>query len=344
MRTEQKARWARLRVFVTAIAALAILGLLVSLLTGGTLFTPKARLRTYIDDSGGMPRGAPVLFNGVRIGKVTSIDLSHLNDPLKVVLVEMRVERRFLPQIPEDSRTEVFSETLGDKYLSIEPGKSRRPVTEDATLAHKPAGIMLSRIDLTTFEARLRTIDDMFRDIEAGRGTVGQLVKGDQLYKDIVAKIRALQQSIESAAETESPMGSALYGQELYRNISAPLERLDNTLAEIQAGRGDAGKLLRDPALYEQLRRDMADLRSLTAEIGSGSFISTDEMYVNVSRSLASLIRSVDDFNAGAGMGQYLISEQVYESLNGSVKEMQKLLGEFRRSPQKYLRIKLGLF
>jgi phospholipid/cholesterol/gamma-HCH transport system substrate-binding protein len=345
MRTALKARWARYRVFFTCVVALSILGVLVYLLTGGTLFTPKVKLRTYIDDTQGMPHSAAVLFNGVKIGKVTSIELSHLNDPLKVVVVEMVVERRSLSQIPEDSRTEVFSENiLGDKYISIEPGKSSRPIQDNGVLAHKPAGNLLSNIDLTTFEAKLRTIDQVFKDIEAGKGSVGLLVKSDQLYRDTADKLKSLQQSIEGAADTSSTLGGMMYGQESYQRLSTPLRRLDSALAEIQAGRGSAGKFLNDPSMHDQWRRDMADLRRLAADISQSPLLTNDDLYVSLNRRLASFIRSVDDFNAGVGAGQYLVSAELYESLSGSVKQMQSTLKEFRSSPQKFLRINLGIF
>jgi phospholipid/cholesterol/gamma-HCH transport system substrate-binding protein len=38
------------------------------------------------------------------------------------------------------------------------------------------------------------------------------------------------------------------------------------------------------------------------------------------------------------------VNPQLYESLNGSSKEMSELLKDFRANPKKFLRIKLGLF
>src|SRR5512143_3896893 len=56
------------------------------------------------------------------------------------------------------------------------PAPVRRPT--------EPAPDVLKRIDLAEFESRMRKIDALLAGIEEGKGRVGQLVKGDQLYRD----------------------------------------------------------------------------------------------------------------------------------------------------------------
>jgi phospholipid/cholesterol/gamma-HCH transport system substrate-binding protein len=53
----------------------------------------------------------------------------------------------------------------------------------------------------------------------------------------------------------------------------------------------------------------------------------------------------LDKINSGQGtIGQLLVNPQLYESLDGTTREMQGLLKDFRANPKKFLRIKLGLF
>src|SRR5207237_1086370 len=96
MRTKIRAHWARIRVFFTLVVALSILLTLFYLLTGGGLLRAKANLYTYFEDSGGMDKGALVLYNGVKIGKVASVRLSHHKDPQRAVVVRMSIDRGFL--------------------------------------------------------------------------------------------------------------------------------------------------------------------------------------------------------------------------------------------------------
>jgi phospholipid/cholesterol/gamma-HCH transport system substrate-binding protein len=70
--------------------------------------------------------------------------------------------------------------------------------------------------------------------------------------------------------------------------------------------------------------------------------MASDDLYARWNAGLAGLIRSVDNFNAGAGpMGEALTSAQVYEALNGSLRETRDSVREFRVDPRKFLRVKV---
>src|SRR5437762_12339652 len=133
MRTKVRAHWARIRVFFTLMVALSILFTLAYLLTGGGLLKAKVNLYSYFEDSGGMEDAVMVVYNGVKIGKVTSVRLSHLKDPQRAVLVRMSIDRRFLDQIPSDSKSEIVVQNfLGDKIDQINRGQSPAPVAHTA--------------------------------------------------------------------------------------------------------------------------------------------------------------------------------------------------------------------
>src|SRR5947207_13063837 len=124
MRTKIRAHWARIRVFFTLVVALSILGTLVYMLSGGGVLKAKVNLYSYFEDSGGMANDTLVMYNGVKIGKVTSVRLSHLSDPARAVVVRMSIERRFLNMVPADSKTAVVVENcLGDKFIQIHRGQ-----------------------------------------------------------------------------------------------------------------------------------------------------------------------------------------------------------------------------
>jgi phospholipid/cholesterol/gamma-HCH transport system substrate-binding protein len=338
MRTQIRAHWARIRVFFTALVALFILGTLAWMLAGGGLFVSKATLRSYFEDSGGTEPGAEVDFNGVAIGKVTSVRLTGSNDPQRTVEIRMSVNRRFLSQIPSDSKSEIAAaNVLGDKYIAITRGKSQVPVTDNSELAAKPTTNVYVRIDLTTFTAQLRTIDAVLKDIQEGKGDLGQFVMTDQLYNDLLAGVTRIQRDIKAAAGTKSPIGQLLYGEDLYRQMQSDVKQVDDALAEIQAGRGTTGRFVRDPAAYNDLRTRLADLRKQVVDIGKTDFMQSDNLYRGWNQTVVSLIRSVDDFNANS----LLASAQPYESLTGSMRELADSIRDFRTNPKKYLHLKL---
>jgi phospholipid/cholesterol/gamma-HCH transport system substrate-binding protein len=341
MRTTIRARWAKIRVTITTLVSLSILFTLVYLLTGGGLFKTKTTLRSYFEDSGGLERAAPVRFNGVRIGKVSSVALSGLNNPQKAVEVVMTIERRFLSQIPSDSKSEITTQNvLGDKYIEINRGQSPTPAAENVELAHKPATNVYVRIDLTTFTAQLRTIDAVLKDIQEGKGGIGEFVMTDKLYRDLVAGVKQVGQQVEAAAATETTMGSLLYARDDYEQLRGSLQRLDTGLAQIQAGRGPTGRLMRDAAGYDDLRAKVADLDRQVNQIRQKDIMRSDALYETWNRNVRSLIQSVDNFNAGS----LLNDVQLYESLLGATHELGQSAKDLRENPRKYLRMRMKIF
>jgi phospholipid/cholesterol/gamma-HCH transport system substrate-binding protein len=281
---------------------------------------------------------APVLYNGVKIGRVTSVKLSHLPDPQRAVVVRMSIERRFLDRIPSDSKSEIVTENfLGDKFLQINRGQSPTPAVENAELGHKPATNVYIRLDLTEFAAQLRSIDATLKAIQEGKGDIGQFVMSDKLYGDLLSGVKKIERQVSALADTKSPLGGLLYGKELYDNIEGTVQRVDRTLADMQAGKGSTGKLLKDPAAYDDLRKSLAGIRSQVAQIGASPFIKSDAVYQSWNTSLALLSRSVDEFNAGP----LLTDQQLYESLLGASQEFATTLKDFRSNPKKFLRLKL---
>jgi ABC-type transporter Mla subunit MlaD len=341
MPSVRQVQWAKIRITVVAIAAIAVLTVLVYLMSGGTWMKPKTSLTTYIADSTGLEADADVLLNGVKIGKVDWVQLSHLKDPGRAVEARLIIESEFLPHIPEDSVTGIDSANLlGDEYLNITMGKSPRHVQPGGVLRYRPATNFLQNIDLRQFDAQLRIIDQTIQDIQNGKGPLGQFVVSDQLYTDVLAGIRKIEKSLAAVADTNSQMGQILYSAQTYNDLRTSLRQVDDKLAQMQAN-----PYLRDTAQYDQIREQIgklhATLTDLTAGKGAGGKLLTDDAdYIAWSRLLARLIESVDDFNYGEG-SLSLAHAQMYESLNGSMRELAATMKDFREHPQKYLRLKV---
>ncbi len=61
----------------------------------------------------------------------------------------LRVETKYLPDIPADSMTNIGSDTLiGNKYVDIDAGKNPIPVAEEGELRSEPAAQAADQADL----------------------------------------------------------------------------------------------------------------------------------------------------------------------------------------------------
>jgi phospholipid/cholesterol/gamma-HCH transport system substrate-binding protein len=343
MPSPQKLRWAKLRIFVVAVSAICVLSVLSYLLSGGTWLKAKAYLTTYIPDSTGLEPGADVLLNGVKIGRVASVQLTRSKDRNRVVAVRLKIEEAFLPYIPEDSVTTIDSANLlGDEYININMGRSPRHVLAGGDLRFPPPSNLMQNIDLRQFEAQLRTIDQIIQDIQTGKGPLGQFVVSDALYRQFLDGVAKLEKELRAATGSQSELGQALYTATMHDNLSASLRELDDRLAQLQANR-----LLRDTTQYDRIRDQIAQVRNTLADLNAGNgaageFIASDAAYVEWNRRLTAWIENVDALSSGEGsMGQMLSNAQTYESLNGALRQLHSTMKEFREDPRKFLRIKL---
>ena len=334
---------AKFRVTMVIICGLCILSVLVYLLTGGSLLTAKVTLYLYIPDSTGVGQGSPVRVNGIDVGKVQLVQLSGSNDPNRVVRVVMTVETHQLRAIPVDSGVEISSDNLlGDKFIDISSGKRNEYIQSEGELRFQPATDLMKNLDLTQFEQQLRLVDAVLTDIEQGKSRLGKFIVAETMYSDLLRRTAELHSGIRRATATTGQVGSLLYSDALYRQIAAPLRQLDDALSSAQAGQGMAGRLMRDTAYYDSLRKDVASLRKTLADLregrgATGELLATDTLWNDVNRGVESMIRTVDRVNADP----MFATHEVYDNLNGAAQELAGTLRDFRRSPKKYLRLKV---
>jgi phospholipid/cholesterol/gamma-HCH transport system substrate-binding protein len=333
-----RVRWAKFRVATVAAAAVIIMATLVYLLTGGTLLQQKITVHMYISDSIGLASGSPVRVDGIAVGKVQSVELSGFTDPGRIVKVTMRLERETLVKIPADSFAQLSSETLiGDQFVDITSGTSAETLRPGALLTYREPADMMKTLDIQQFQARLKIVDAMLTDIENGRSRVGQLVQGEQMYRDLRRRIFDIQTGFQNASNSTTAVGQMIHTDTLYRKIREPIAALDQSLATLQSGQGTGGQLLRDSSSWEGMRAGIADLRSSITNVRRQAFLNSDTMYGEWNRALENMMQRVDEFNVSPMMSR----ADTYESLTGMAREMAVTLKDFRENPKKYLRLKV---
>jgi phospholipid/cholesterol/gamma-HCH transport system substrate-binding protein len=338
MPSPERVSWARFRVASVALVSLLILSVLVYLLTGGSLFQPKATLYIYIPDATGVAPRSPVRVNGIDVGAVTGVNFSGSGDLQRSIRVAFRVEQQYLREIPADSTAQISSDTLvGDKFLDISSGTSPRPVGPNSEISYQTQALSTKTLDLQDFRKRLDEMNAILDDIESGKSRVGQFVIGEDMYNSWRRALADMQGALNRAGNTTRQMGALLYSDQLHQQIETPLRTLDRTLIAIQAGQGGMGQMLASDAAYQQLRTTTDSLKRAIAGVHSGSWIQSDEAYEKWSRGLGGLIQSVDDF----AVNPALLNSQQYDTLNGFARELGNNLKDFRENPSKYMRLQL---
>lgn len=334
-----------------------IAAILIFLLTGQShLFEGEFDLRTYMEDSAGMSDNATVRLNGIPVGHVAQVRLSGSRDPKRTVEIQMKIDDKYLDQIPDDSKAAISaSNLLGDKFINITRGahpKHVQPGGEIQALQTQDIPEILAQSSnlLDQLQTILGRVDSLLTIVENGQGNIGKLIKDDSLYDRLNATAGEIEQLVKDVKNSNGTISHLLYDDTLYADIRRPIERLDDMLAHIQQGQGTAGKLIYDDALYSDARDSLADAKKMLDNLNAGKgtagkLLTDDQIYAQLNQITQKITVALDKINSGQGtIGQLMINPQLYDSLNGASRELNGLLGDIRKNPKKFLRIKLALF
>ena len=357
MPVQTKASWARLKVGVLALFAMAILALLIFLITGNTnIFESEGVIYTYTSDAAALTNGAPVNLDGIPVGKVTVIKLSGSKDPRRLVRIDMQIPIRQMKDIPSDSLASISAaNVLGTKYINIKSGKSNNPVNSGEELPSVNTGQFDDLVQqgfsvLTSLQDTVQRVDRIVGLVESGKGSIGKLLVDETLYNNllqILAQVKGLADTLNTDKGT---IGALLNNRELYDNFRTTLARVDSMLQNLQNGQGTAGKLLKDDAVYNETRETIAGVHKLVDDLNAGKgtagkLLKSEELSNQLKGTLTTLDSILDKVNSGQGtIGQLLVNQQMYDNLNGATREMHLLMKDFRANPKKFLRIKLAIF
>jgi phospholipid/cholesterol/gamma-HCH transport system substrate-binding protein len=364
MAIQTKARWARLKAGILAIAAMVILAILIFLITGHTnLFESQTAIYTYMADAADLAPGAPVNLNGIPVGKVKRITLSGSKDPQRLVRIEMQIPESELKNIPVDSVSQISAaNVLGTKYINIKSGMNSTTVKpggeipsintgEIQDLVQQGFGVLNSLQD--TVKQVNKTVEDVDRIVgfvQSGKGSIGKLLVDDTLYNHFLAIVDEVKQLADVLNSDQGTLGKLIYDHELYDDLRKTVSKVDTIVDDLQQGQGTAGKLLKDPAVYDEMQKTLTDIHQIVADLNAGkgtagALLKSDDLHKELSDSLSKLDLIMDKVNSGQGtIGQLLVNPQLYDNLSGATREMHLLMQDFRANPKKFLRIKLSIF
>jgi len=325
-------------VLAVFLAAMAVLGTIVYLMTAGSLLVPQAHIYLYIPDATGLEKDSPVRVDGVDVGKVSAVELTGSNQPDRIVRVTLAIRRARLASFTADSVAQLSADTfVGDQFVDVTSGKAAQTIPDGGELIYKNQPELLKSLDLTQFTQQLAVVDATLTDLEQSRSPFGKFVQGTEFYNDLSRRIKELLAGIRAAVGTNTAVGDLLNSDQMHRQAGDLLGHLDQSLAQLESGQGDFGRLLRDSGQYEQLLASVRDFRKSVAALGGGPFLQSEAQYAEWNQKLAGWIQSVDELNTNP----MLLTSAVYENLNGESRELRDTLRDFRQNPQKFLRLKI---
>ncbi len=358
MPSKEKVNFSQLKVGILGLVALFFVTLLIFLLTGSIdLFRHQIPLHVYVSDAAGLNAGAPVRINGIQAGKVDKVALSGETNPQRIIKVDFAVDQDMLKQIPIDSISSISSDNLlgSSKFLEINKGIKPDTVKPNGTVKAADTRQFDALIEqgynvLDSLQGILGKVQNIFGDVELGKGSIGKLLVDESLYDSLQATVNQVQLLTTTLNSKTGTIGHLINDNALYTEVQGVIGRIDTITQGLQQGQGTAGLFLKDPKVYNQLNTALDQLNTTLANLNqgkgtAGQLLTDDKIAKQLTATLDKVNVTIDKVNSGEGtVGQLLANPQLYDEATGTTRELHELLKDFRANPKKFLSIKLHIF
>jgi phospholipid/cholesterol/gamma-HCH transport system substrate-binding protein len=342
--------WAELKIGIVALLALVITTVFIFLLSGeGGFFWQRYAIKTVFANVAGLKEGAPVRVAGVEVGSVT--DVQFMGDRVEVT---MEVGEEHQPRITTRSLATLGSVSLlGESAIDVTADSQGTPIPEWGYVRSGPMPPSINDVASRANEG-IQGITTLLADLRAGKGTAGQLLTNDELYREIttlVSTAEGVARSLNTGLTTgRGTIGQLFTDPAAAQSLEASMQNLERITAGIRAGEGSLGKLLTDDALSRSLNATAANADSITARINNGEgtmgkLITERELYDRLNSMTMRVDQVMATLQAGEGTaGRLLQDRRLYENMTGAVTELQRLIAAIRADPKRYLNVKVSLF
>jgi phospholipid/cholesterol/gamma-HCH transport system substrate-binding protein len=355
--SQKQLKWSQLRVGLTVLIASATLAVLIFLMSGtGGWFTSKIKLRSYVDNAGGLRQGAPVRLAGVDIGNVTGIRIIRGN-PTTPVEVTMKVNTKYSFNLRKDSTILLATAgILGETFVDVDSTTAKGPEAKDGdTLPAKQQPdiqdvVRASQGTLQNIDTLLKRVDRIMSFIESGQGSIGKVIYDPALYNQLNATVAEFKGLVDDIQNGKGSIGPLITSDEAYKKVIGAVDKVNVMLDDLQQGKGSAGKLLKDPELYDNVNKTIANIRQLTDDINAGKGglgkIAHDPEFAarlqTITNNLAALSERLEKGEGTTGM--LFKDPALYNNSNQMLVETRELVKSIRENPKKYLTFHVKVF
>jgi phospholipid/cholesterol/gamma-HCH transport system substrate-binding protein len=315
------------------VIVLGILGAYTLFLTDFSLFKDRPEIVVHFPEANDLQKGDSVLVAGIRHGRVKQTAY----DP------EAPLERRITVTVSLDEPLvlregyEIHIEAatvLGGKHLYIDPGPpGGAPVSTDRPLPGRVRPGPLEGIGKMVadngprVDAVLTKLETVITDLEAGRGTIGLLMRDEALAQELKETVTSAKASFANfdALSTDLREGKGVLGRLIhdealavkvdaamadFQQISADLKALT---ADVRAGKGVLGRLTNDEKLADDVQQAVATIKDISERInrGNGALWTLLE-----DEELAGKVRDLVEKLDEGTLGKLLTSDELYVKIS----------------------------
>ncbi len=288
-------------------AILVILSILLfiwgyNFLKGKNYFDTSKKLYVVYENVSGLVPAAPVTLNGLKIGRVNSIEIQ----PDGKLLVQMQITNDF--PISKSSIAEIYdSGPLGGREIAIIPNFEDKTETESG--------------DHLKSSNKLGLTDALAKEIEPIKDKIEKLLdNANVLFANIN---QVLDENTKS-------------------NLRNSIANLNKTMAEFSGASKDLNQLLANnksklDSTFSNLDKTTQNFATISDSLANANFGQTVK---NLEKTLANVDKLMADMEQGKGtMGKLMKDEEMYNNFTSASKELELLLQDLRLHPTRYVNV-----
>lgn len=286
---------------ICVIVALCLLFLGIDFLKGVNVFKPANYYTATYTNVNGLAVSAPVTLNGFKVGLVRSIEYQYDNPGH--VAVELSLDKEL--KLPVGSKAVIVCDMLGTATVQLEltANKEFYPVGSEVE-SETASGLMDS-----VSKDLMPNIAEIFPKVDSLLTSINKLVSDPAVIAS-VKRLDAITANLE--ASTNSLNKSVKSLPVLMTGVNSTVDnvnRLTGNLAEVSE---DLKSCPLDSTL-QNIQQTTENLRMLTQELN----------------------------NPNSTLGLLMKNPELYNNLNNTVKSLDSLFVDIKKSPKRYINIKL---
>lgn len=283
-------------------------------LRGRGLFSNEDEYYVYYNDVTGLQKSAPVVYQGVQVGKVLDIQLQ----PDRRVKVTLGMNNKQFA-VPVGSHAQLVSDNLlaGTKNITFLLSENSNKIKPGDTIASMEATGMFDNISseagplIASAHHTITTIDTLVSSVntiintQARTHLESSFQSLDQMLKELAilsttlnqqtSNLNAVMTNLKSVTDNLSANNSQVTAilnnaekatgqianakiEESFEHIEAATQSIQHTLKQIESSDGSLGMLIRDRRLYDNLNTTLSSLDTVLQDVKK-----RPSRYINVS-------------------------------------------------------------
>ncbi|MEX8547004.1 MAG: MlaD family protein [Mucilaginibacter sp.] len=296
---------------IGALTAVAIVVLILgyNFLRGNDILSREQRFYAIYGHVDGLNISKPVLVNGFQIGRVSDMKLQ----PSGSTVVEFKINKDYL--IPENSVARLMStDLLGNKAIEFELGNSKVNAESQDTLR--------SNVE--------RSLAESVQPVQKKAEAI--ITKMDSLLTSVNTILNpSFQKNIDRS----------------FKSVASTLETIDRTTKKVDglvgSESGRIGKILANfESISSNLRNNNQHISHIVANFDqlSNQVAKTNiqETLTNANKAMTDLQAAINKINNGTGsIGLLLNDDKLYNNLNNSAANLDKLMIDLKANPKRYV-------